>query len=380
MTDARTAAREAAAEHTLFIEGCAAGNNRNRIERILLDPTIDPTDVRYGHGDYLYAPKTTFVDWMRHHAQRAMTFTATHDLMREIVLTQQMLDEEEIDWVPLRPNHLPAPNGFMLFPYGVECPKFMYGETSWNRWMVDGFMWLSSTEVAKDGVAGEPSDGVVVFLLTRERGRDGDRPFHPTVPVPVGTIVASDLTGWAYDPPGATSWDDMTGLQQQWADEGTDHAGNAEFVERLEQVRWWVRSLMWASWRWTTEEVWLSPDLDRATRRRLLRAKPVIHENTPEDGQVVVVDLRPERKEAVERGDAAGEPPWWRSRWLVRGHWARRRYAIKDTVGTNVGPVRGAGAVEGVTFEYRHVWIEPYEKGPDNAPLVLRDKVGVVHR
>ena len=380
---------EAAEAHTLYIEGSLPGCDRDRVERALLDPTIDPGDLRYGDPTAFYG--TEFARWLGGHAGRAMTFTATMDLMREIVLTQEMLAEEEIDWLPLLPHHLPAPCGFVLFPYGVECPVVIKpeeagvtsGAITWDRWMVDGLLWTTSDNVARDGVADDPSDGIIVFPLTRNRGLDSDRPFHPKRPLPVGTLVASDLTAWAFDDPGETEWVSMADVHGRWSAHGLSLGGVDEIgplVERLHALRWWTRSLAWSCWRWMTEEVWLDGELDRSTRRRLLRAKPVIHENAPEDGRVVIVDLRPERKEAAARGDADGEPPWWRSRWIVRGHWARRRYALLDEAGNRTGPVRGPGSAEGVTFEYRRVWIEPFEKGPDSAPLVLRERVGVVNR
>ena len=387
MTERLRRALEAADSHTTYIDGTRPGSTRDRVERALLDPTSDPGDVRYGDTS-LYGGD--FADWLRGYAQRAMTFTATIDLMREIVLTQEMLEEEGIEWLPLLPHHLPSPAGFVLFPYGIECPTLVRpagplpeGAITWDRWMVDGLLWAVDDNVARDGVADDPTNGVIVFPLTRNRGMDGDRPFHPARPLPLDTLTASDLTAWAFDQPGDTQWESMADVHARWADRGlslgsTDNVD--PLVERLHAVRWWTRSLVWSVWRWMTEEVWVDGELDRATRRRLKRAKPVIHENQPEDGRVVIVDLRPERKEAVARGDAAGEPPWWRSRWVVRGHWARRRYALLDEQGQRLGPVRGPGSVEGVTFEYRPVWIEPFEKGPDSAPLVLRDPVGVVNR
>jgi hypothetical protein len=383
-------AREAAEAHVEFIDGTRPGSDRDRVERALLDPTMDPEDVRYG-DPHLYGGDT-FADWMRGHAQRAMTFTATTDLMREILLTQEMMTEEGIEWLPLLPHHLPTPTGFMLFPHGVECPVLVKpadpvpaGAVTWDRWMIDGLLWTTNDNVARDGVADDPTDGVVVFPLTRNRAVPGDRPFHPSRPLPVGMLVASDLTAWAFDEPGMATWDSMADVHARWQDRGL-LLGNAEgndvdrMVADLEALRWWMRSLVWSCWRWMTEEVWVPGELDRAARRRLNRARPVFHENQPQDGDIVIVDLRPERREAIERGEAAGEPPWWRCRWLVRGHWAKRRTAVRGDDGTPVGPVRGPNAVEGVTYVYRHVWIEPYEKGPDNAPLVVKDKIGVVLR
>ena len=384
----RDLATEVAEKHTAFIEGTLPGCDRDVIERALLDPTIDPFDVRYKDNS-LYGGE--FAVWLRKHAERALTFTATHDLMREVLLTQEMMSEEGLDYLPLLRRHLPSPDGFMLFPYGVECPFIVEpsivgapaGSITWSRWMVDGFIWTTSDRVASDGVADTPTDGVVIFPLTRNRLIDGDRPFFPDLPLPIDTLAASDITAWAFDGTDETEWPSMADIHQSWSKKGYMLGGLGEVtdvLETLHDIRWWTRSLVWSCWRWMTEEIWLDGDMPRATRRRLDRAKPVIHENQPEDGQVIVVELRQERKDAIERGEANGETPWWRTRWIVRGHWARRRYAIKDDNGNNIGPVRGPDSIEGVTFYYDRVWIEPYEKGPDNAPLVMRDPVGVLCR
>jgi hypothetical protein len=46
----------------------------------------------------------------------------------------------------------------------------------------------------------------------------------------------------------------------------------------------------------------------------------------------------------------------WSKRWVVRGHWRWQSY----------GPGR---------TERRRIWISPFIKGPDGAPLVVSEKV-----
>jgi len=80
----------------------------------------------------------------------------------------------------------------------------------------------------------------------------------------------------------------------------------------------------------------------RATRRRFARASKA------EPKYITVVTLR-RPKNLGEDGDH--HPVNWSHRWLVSGHWRWQPY--KD------------GTV-------KQVWISPYIKGPDDAPLVIR--------
>lgn len=86
---------------------------------------------------------------------------------------------------------------------------------------------------------------------------------------------------------------------------------------------------------------------DRGARRRHQRAGL----NPPE---IRVVRLR-----ASERRESTGESARdWRHRWTVRGHWRRQWYPSIQA--------------------HRPVWIAPFVKGPEGAPLLGGDKVYVV--
>ena len=396
-------ASEAVEIHYDFMDGCRMGSDKDVIESPLLDVTRDPYDVRYGHGDFMYGEGQTFQDWLKRIVNEARTFTATTDLWREVMLTLDMLVEEGIDWLPLQPQHVPADSGFIIFPYGVKVPHHIdngmgerrnldgttayWDEGGGTEWWIDGFIWTINNKVAADGVAGPPSDGITLIPLTRYRDDDNHRPFRLSAKLNPSRRpprwVASDLTGWAFDKDGQFEWGELApeSAGQNALAFGAGADDPEGYIADLVHHRDWLRMLVWATFRWLTEEVWIPEVPDRPKLiKKMKRARPVIHENTMEDGEIVIVDLRLERKEAVAKGDAGGEPPWWRTRWIVRGHYAKRRFAIRDEHGNAVGPVRGEGAVEGETFYYKKVKIEPFIKGPDSAPLVLRDRVGVLTR
>lgn len=86
----------------------------------------------------------------------------------------------------------------------------------------------------------------------------------------------------------------------------------------------------------------------RATRRRAERANFEV----PEDG-IRVVTLRRFAPEAGESPDPAGVD--WSHRWIVGGHWRQQWYPTLE--------------------DHRPVWIAPYVKGPEHAPLVVKDRV-----
>lgn len=98
-----------------------------------------------------------------------------------------------------------------------------------------------------------------------------------------------------------------------------------------------------------------------------------------DDGQVRIVMLRREAGAPSPRVAGADDDSTveWTHRWQVEPHWARRRVATRDDAGNIIGSRSGA---EGTDWTYRRCWIERYEKGPTDKPLVLKDAVGVLKR
>lgn len=102
-------------------------------------------------------------------------------------------------------------------------------------------------------------------------------------------------------------------------------------------ARFWVAAMLWI------QQTIIVPDritADRGVRRRLSR-------EGVNDAIVNVVRLR--RAERNPHGDAPGEPVEWSCQWIVRGHWRQQYYPS--------------------TNERKPLWIFPYVKGPDDAPL-----------
>lgn len=330
----------------------------------------------------------------------AHTWTATPDMLDQVREGVDFLYEEGVDDITFSRDMVPAPSGVVIFPHGIEVPitqteiqakdRFEPGYgmvTRWSdthggdRWMVDGFAWrvthLASTNSPKttDPIPEEERplkpgwhwcDGVEMFILTRWRERDNDRPFR--LGQKVGGVapppwVVSDFTGWAFDQP-------MDGFDPQAIRDGGFSAPD----DKESTIR--LRLIAWLYWRFAMD---ILPARERPSRPAARRAKPILHEGPdPDDGKVLVVRLRHEiNGEGAPAPDDA-EAPFWRCRWIVGAHSARRRVAIRDEHGRPVGPVRGPDSVLGVTFEYKVVQISSFEKGPAERPLRLRNKVHVL--
>lgn len=87
--------------------------------------------------------------------------------------------------------------------------------------------------------------------------------------------------------------------------------------------------------------------IDRVERHTSKQARKRYGPRIGDPVSLNVVRLRSEVREAVrvERGDG----PRWKQRWLVRGHYRAQWYPA--------------------TASHRVIWIAPYLKGPDDAPL-----------
>lgn len=86
---------------------------------------------------------------------------------------------------------------------------------------------------------------------------------------------------------------------------------------------------------------------DRASERRIRRYSDM-------DNEVQVIELRrPVARKAID--DPFAEAPVWSHQWIVDGHWRWQYYPSLDS--------------------HRQIWIAPYVKGPEDRPLIIKDKV-----
>lgn len=72
-------------------------------------------------------------------------------------------------------------------------------------------------------------------------------------------------------------------------------------------------------------------------------------------GEIRVVTLRRHYVPSLEDKDSEHEDVEWSHRWVVKGHWRKQYYPSRD--------------------EHELIWIQPYVKGPQDKPLIIKDTV-----
>jgi hypothetical protein len=217
----------------------------------------------------------------------------------------------------------PAPHGFLLLgrPFTQQCtdPECVEDHP------ITGLHWRQANRTlpAIKYADIQHDDGLLLHwfgMATSEQ----ERQFHGShiVPIGTGTFLPSGR-------PLITSYSVEIGAMR------------AETAELCRYAR-----AMWALMQQPLAAVGeMTPD--RAQRRRLQK------DNQP-PGPVVVVTLRRRTGPAADQHDAAAQVEW-SHRWMVRGHWRNHWH-----------PRLGV---------HRPMWINEHIKGPDDKPLVLREKI-----
>lgn len=271
---------------------------------------------------------------------RAMTFYVAAEISTAIKAAAETIPE-----AALEAADLPCEDGLLIFedpvPYEGFAPEF--SEHGRVNMPLRGIGWSCHGVgvTGEDGIRRE-QPGVVLWCWG-----DLDEIIELgeiVWPATWGTrppFFLVDHTGWAYE----SEW---MSVPEEDAEVGTgyvaDHLG-------------WLRRFVLTLWTFMAQEI--SPPVSTHVGRPAARRAAGAGFTLPEDGTILVIRLRrTERTESDpdhEHGDVN-----WASRWIVRGHW--RQIQNRET------------------GRRRAIWIHPYIKGPEDRPLVLRDKIGAVLR
>jgi hypothetical protein len=296
-------------------------------------------------------------DGLRQYFARHVNMTLAYYVdprMTELVTAaaESMPDEE------LRREDLPSSHGFLLLPHGLaevdlRGQMMVHNVVCWFQYGDGVDLWFMSNK-------NDPKD----MVNQRHRRYFGEKDFSmfPTLAPAVytrirfGETVPLSISGTKVLPPEMTEAMQVTSDPKtnslaffwpegydmdEWIGEHMEVSPNAVVV--------WIIA-MWRLMQQTITDV-RTEEVDRPLRKAA--AKRNMKQNT-----VSVITLR-KRKHVDGEGESNIE---WSHRWLVRGHW--RRQPCK----TNGEP------------DVRVIWIHPHIKGPDDAPLLVRDHVYALSR
>ena len=228
-------------------------------------------------------------------------------------------------------------SGFVVFGQTWEYLNF-HMNSYIGKLPIRAVLWEVTDWVGQPGGGFKP--GVYLHLyvdkgwLTAIRGGDFSDPPY-TAP-----LILTDMWGWTFD----TWWQDLDPELEPNREPDNHHASM-----HVGEMR---RKLL-ALWRFMDDEI------VRTNRTRMprpaLRRWGRTGKEIPEDGSIITIHLRRYRPKHYE-GDE-GEAPEWSHRWWVRGH-----YRFNPKTGE------------------KDIWIRPYIKGPDDKPIVVKEKLISVDR
>lgn len=324
-----------------------------------------------------------FVQFVRLLANQASTFVVSSEMTELIKLGAENLIfqwlEGDRDAEVLLRHDPPTPFGWVLFSHQIDLSHMLEDESDREQASpVVGFLWTST--VANRPGEDEGVDGMGFIPVSRrgfweglfERGRAlyemQTEKGTTRLRAPEGRppeYVAYDLAGWTYDQPWRISAEAKMGARY-----APDEVHLFHPVVAIE------RAILWTFFRLVDQRIGASHKHmpGKKTMKRVGRKKPNLSTRVADDGGVRIVKLRREQSESTSAGE--GETNY-SHRWIVQPHWAKRRVATRDHEGTIIGSTSG---VEGVDWTYRRVFIAPYVKGPEHAPLVLKETVNVLAR
>lgn len=309
----------------------------------------------------------------------ASTFYVSPDMCELVKMAA-----EDMPASGLKPTDLPSDTGFLVFDRPVslmsELPVDRDDGTEADtvtETRIAGIAWQAGSvkrapTVNAEGQApaftqeGDSVPGVSYFLfctphdtavsmnlvsaaagLEPTEDEDNVRRFNGPLPI-------WDFSGWSYN----QAWHTTT-------EESYGHAfmqeGDLEPLTGVHGIVDQARRLMLATWRILNQKniVVLEPNKNkpRQLRRRAERV------GIPEDGDLLIIRMRREVFQGLKSA-AGGEDdePWYSIRFLVRGHW--HNYWV--------GPKNNQHLLA--------KYILPYEKGPEGAPLVRKDKIFSLER
>lgn len=161
---------------------------------------------------------------------------------------------------------------------------------------------------------------------------------QPNDPAGMPWAAPGQVTGWAFDVP--------------WSPEDRDKSYTLDDMGETQ------RKILMTTFNLLMDEL-IMVGKERPNRSAVRRAAKAL--KSPEYGDVNVVELRKIRtiNYVPPEPDDDADPIHWTHRWIVRPHWRTLN--------------RG-------TVKEKHVWVRKHVKGPDNKPLIVKDRLNLLKR
>lgn len=275
----------------------------------------------------------------------------------------------------LSPKDIPTPTGFLLFAKPIQLEvRVVLRDGDSERWVNEkhafaGVAWANDIvgltnegiyerDMVKTAKVVDHAPGIAYYLFEHPHdmaasmnlayGDGDDMLTEQAVKDAYGPIAMYDWSGWAYGMPWTKTSEAIS--------EFTMVEGHSLIADSVDAMR----RMLLATWKLLGERI-TTVESNRPPRHIRRRAERV----APETGDVLIVRLR---KEVVDRrGDAplvpllegqeaGSDEPWYTHRFLVAGHWKHQHYGPRNSL-------------------KKLIWVAPYVKGPEGAPLVARDRV-----
>lgn len=256
--------------------------------------------------------------------------------------------------VTFDPEMLPTQVGFLMFERGMLIPEVWGRET-----YIHALMWQHG-RVTSQGKPGVRLTGFVDINDRRDEvnqiiWKDGTA---PKIIAQCGHLQLSLSVEIGYDDPQPSE----EVIDQAYIERSLEIEKDSKFgpawstTDGLTPIKVadnWLRTIIaiFELMNQTITDVH-EEEPDRAGRKRARRM------GLPD--RVTVIHLR-RTDSARHEGESDVE---WQHRWIVRGHWRNQ-------------PIGPRSAEE---QEYKRIWINPFTKGPDGAPLIVTDKVYTLNR
>lgn len=289
----------------------------------------------------------------RHLFVEALSYSPSYFVERDMVaFIQHATSQLETDSIcpSISELDLLTNSGFVYFEVPIEHMTFAARGLEPIDFPIRGFSWtISDYVLIKDDVSGEmkPSRGIALGLYIDSKHvpeADLFRKAGHSIP----QVIIVDESAWSFMLPWSEiSWDEY------W--EGPETSVG---TGRINPEHAHLRRFLYTFFHLISARIHTVKMPRKAARRaeRQFKANP-----PPNYGDIRVITLRRSTTRASIPDDFNEEEGReWSHRWMVSGHW-RNQWYKKEQV-------------------HRPIWIEPYVKGPEDKPLIIKDTLYDVKR